>query len=161
MADIDVALQADLEAMIDGDTFRAGEVLAPYGIRWIISVGDTPLEAVFGSQLDLVPLGTRRGVAFTVEGDPPVRATADDGTPWARTSAGYDGEPDSGRVFLAETSDSRWGPDGQVMGPGVSISAADGEARFSPIDSRRSQVMLAGAVLLLLMALAWLGRLRA
>jgi hypothetical protein len=160
MADIDFALQDDLEAMIDGSTFRAGEALAPYGIRWVISLGETPLEDVFGSQLDLLPLGSREGVAFTIEGEPPVRAVADDGMAWTRTSSGYEGEPGPGRVLLAETSDTRWAPDGQAAGPGTSVSAVDGEARFGPIDARRTQAKLAGGVLLLLLALSWVGRRR-
>ena len=160
MADIDLALEADLEAMIDGSTFRAGEALAPYGIRWVVSLGDTPLEDVFGSQLDLLPLGTREGVAFTIEGDPPVRAVADDGTAWTWTSSGYEGEPSPGRVLLAETSDVRWAPDGQIVGPGISVSAVDGKAGFDPIDRRRNQAMIAGSVLLLLMALSVVGRRR-
>ena len=157
---MDFALEADLEAMIDGSTFRAGEALAPYGIRWVISLGDTPLEEVFGSQLDLVPLGSREGVAFTVEGDPPVRAVADDGTAWTRTSFGYEGEPGPGRVFLAESSDVRWGPEGQIAGPGTSVSAGEGEARFESIGSRSAQAMAAGVVLLLLLVSSLVGRLR-
>ncbi len=160
MTEMDFALEADLEAMIDGSSFRAGEALAPYGIRWVISLGDTPLEEVFGSQLDLVPLGSSEAVAFTVEGDPPVRAMADDGTIWTRTSFGYEGEPGPGRVLLAESSDVGWGPEGQIAGPGTSVSAVDGEARFESIDTRSNQATAAGVVLLLLLVSSWVGRRR-
>lgn len=156
----DEALEADLEAMIDGTTFRAGEALAPYGIRWVISLGDTPLEDVFAGQLDLVLLGAREGTALTVEGDPPLRAVADDGTAWTRTTWGYEGPPGPGRVFLAEAGDSRWEPDGRISGPGTSISAAEGEGRFEPIDGRRTQAAFAGGLLVLLIASAWVGRRR-
>ena len=159
-AAVDAALEADLEAMIDGDTFRAGEVLAPYGIRWVISLGDTPLEEVFASQLDLLPLGTREGSAFIVEGDRPVRATVDDGTGWSKTTSGYEGDPGSGRVLLAESGDLRWGPDPELVGPIVSVSTSEGEARFDPIDKRRTQAWFAGGFVLLLAALSWVGRRR-
>jgi hypothetical protein len=157
---VDASLEADLDAMIEGSTFRAGEVLAPYGIRWVISLGESPLEGVFAGQLDLVPLGTRAGAAFTVEGDPPVRAVADDGTEWARTSAGYDGDSGAGRVFLAETGDPRWEPGGEVSGWGTSVATVDGTARFDPIEERRRQAITAAGFLGLLMIVAWWGRRR-
>ena len=154
----DLALEADLEAMIDGDTFRAGEVLAAYGIRWVISLGDTPLEDVFGSQLDLVPLGTRDGAAFTVEGDAPVRAVSEGGAPWSKTAWGYSGDAGSDRVLLAESFDARWGPEPAAEGPFISVASGDGEARFSPSDRRRTQAWIAGALFGLLGILSWVGR---
>lgn len=157
---VDRALEADIEAMIDGSTFRAGEALSPYGIRWVISLGETPLESVFASQLDLVPLGTTEGVALTVEGERPVRAVADDGTAWIRTSSGYEGEAGPGRVLLAETSDPRWRPDGEAVGWGVSVAAADGRASFEPIAERRVQAITAAGFFLLLIAVSWWGRRR-
>ena len=157
---IDRALEADLEAMIEGSTFRAGGALSPYGIRWVISVGETPLESVFGSQLDLLPLGATEGVALRVEGEPPVRAVTDDGTPWRRASTGYEGEPGPGRVLLAETTDPRWGPDGEAFGWGTSVAAADGRASFEPIAGRRTQAITAVSFLIALIAVSWWGRRR-
>ena len=154
----DLALEADLEAMIDGETFRAGETLASYGIRWVISLGDTPLEDVFAGQLDLLPLGTREGVAFTVEGDAAVRAITESGAAWSTTAWGYSGDAGSDRVLLSESFDSRWGPDAVAEGPFVSVASEDGEARFGPSNRRRNQAWMAGALLGLLWILSWVGR---
>ncbi|NIS36221.1 MAG: hypothetical protein GWN79_04055, partial [Actinobacteria bacterium] len=158
--DLDFALEADLEAMIDGETFRAGEVLAPYGIRWVISVGETPLEEVFAGQLDLVPLGTGEGAAFTGEGDPPVRAFSEDGEPWSWTGTGYAGPETSGRVVLAEAADDRWGPDGLAVGPIMSVSGSDGVATFAVDERLRNQGSLAIALVGLLLVVAFVGRRR-
>ena len=160
MQAVDMALQADLEAMIDGEVFRAGEVLAPYAIRWVISLGATPLEEVFGAQLDLVPLGIVEGVAFTTEGEPAVRAVTADGAAWTRVPAGYDGDPGPGRVLLAESADPRWQPEGAVEGWATSVSAIQGEARFIPSSRRRDQATAAAVVFGLLALLAFVGRRR-
>lgn len=154
----DNALSDVLEAMIDGQTSRAGSLLRPFGIRWVISVGDTPLEQVFSGQLDLVPLGVADGVAFTVEGDPPVRALSTDGVAWSYIGNRYEGPAGDGSVFLAESYHQAWGPGGVETDWGVSVSAVDGEAAFGGIASRRSQAVLAAALFSFLVAFSWLGR---
>ena len=157
---VDFALEADLESMIDGEVFRGGEILAPYGIRWVIALGPTPLEDVFGAQLDLIPLGTIEGAAFAVEEGPAVRAVASFGAVWERTPAGYDGPAGIGRVTLAEAANSGWGPDGRFDGWATSVSGAQGEARYEPDPRRRSQATAAGVIIGLYVLVAWAGRRR-
>ncbi len=127
----------------------------------MISVGETPLEEVFAGQLDLVPLGTGDGVAFTSEGEPPVRAFTENGEPWTWTGSGYTGPETSARVVLAEAADARWGPDGHAVGPIMSVSGADGVATFAVDDRLRGQGRLAVALLGLLLVAAFVGRRRA
>ena len=157
---VDLALEADLEAMIDGRLFRGGAALARYGIRWVISVGSTPLEEVFGAQLDFLPLGATRGVAFIAEGEPPVRAVTEGGEPWTRTPWGYEGAAGDGRVFLTESFEAGWGPEGAPAEWGTGVSAARGEARFEPLERRQNQASAAGLVLAFLLVVAWVGRRR-
>jgi hypothetical protein len=158
----DAALEAELDALIAGETFRAGEALEPYGIRWIISLGPTPLEDVFAGQLDLIPLGATDGVALTPDERTPVRAAALDGDPtWARVAGGYEGARTEERVVLAENASPRWEPDSAPMddrGWGVDVAGGEGRAWFRPIATRRLQAIIVGAGFLVLLGLSAWGR---
>ncbi len=145
---VDQALESVLLNLIDGEESRAGAALAEFGIRWVVVTGDTPLEAVFAGQLDLISLGGAKRPTFLVDSENPVRAVTLDGTYWARAGTGYSGEPASGeRVQIAETANSRWGPGPwSQVGWGNEVAAADGEASFAPIDARRSQAMIAAGL---------------
>jgi len=147
---VDFALDELLSGLIEGEESRAGAGLAAFGIRWVVATGDTPLLEVFDGQLDLVSLGGAKLPTFLVDSETPVRAVASDGGAWTRDASGYSGEASSGgRVFLAETANSRWGPGPWAqVGWGNEVSAADGVAEFDPIDSRRSQAMVAGGLFL-------------
>jgi len=155
---VDTALALVLEDLLSGETFRAGEELAPFGIRWVISVGDTPLEEVFDGQLDLIPLSTPEGVALTMEEIVPVRAYTADGQAWARSGSGYVGPAGAGTLFIAETANGRWGPDWQQAEWGNQLSTVDGRVDFATIPSRQNQAVAAGVLVLVLMGVSWWGR---
>jgi GT2 family glycosyltransferase len=154
----DQALEQTLADIVDGETFRAGSALAEFGIRWVISLGDTPFVSVFTGQLDLVALGTTRGVALTVDGEPPVRAVADDGAVWSYDGRVYRGEANDVRVVVAESPNGRWGPDWQQSGWANDLSGEAGEITFSPIEGRRNQAVVAGGLALVLMLGSAVGR---
>jgi hypothetical protein len=155
---VDASLALVLEDLISGETFRAGEQLAPFGIRWVISVGDTPLEEVFDGQLDLIPLSTPEGVALTMEEIVPVRAYAGDGEPWARSGTGYVGPAGPGTVFVAETANGRWEPGWRQSEWGNLLSSSQGRVEFETIPSRQNQAIAAGILVLVLMGVSWWGR---
>ncbi len=148
---VDNALEDVLLDLIEGEESRAGEALAQFGIRWVVVTGETPLEAVFDGQLDLVSLGGARRPTFLVDSENPVRSTVGENIIWSLSGTGYVGEAVSGgRVWLAETANSRWGPGPWTqVGWGNEVSAASGEVNFEPIESRRSQAMIAGGLLAL------------
>ena len=149
----DVALETLLLSLIEGDESRAGTALSAFGIRWVVVTGNTPLQAVFDGQLDLVSLGGAKRPTFLVDSENPVRALTTTGESWTRDGTGYQGAAVAGeQVFLAETSNSRWGPDPWVqLGWGNEVSTATGAAEFEPIEARRSQAYLAAGLLLVLM----------
>ncbi len=148
----DRALAMELGAMIDGETFRAGEALEPFGIRWVISLGDTPLEAVFEGQLDLVPLGASSGIALTTELIQPVRArTVTEAVAWSRPSFWYKGEATSARVYVAESAHSRWGEGWTQAGWANEVAGSSGEARFGALENRRLQAYVAAGVFLVML----------
>jgi len=148
----DVALNSLLMSLIEGQESRAGEALSKFGIRWVVVTGETPLQAIFDGQLDLIPLGGARRPTFLVDNDVAVRARTLDGAIWARAGTGYEGEPASGeRVFLAESANSRWRPGPWARSDwGNEVSAGAGSVTFDPIDSRRAQTYLGGGLLVFL-----------
>ncbi|MDJ0954796.1 MAG: hypothetical protein QNJ81_14055 [Acidimicrobiia bacterium] len=148
---VDQALESVLLGLIDGEESRAGAALAEFGIRWVVVTGDTPLEAVFDGQLDLISLGGAKRPTFLVDSENPVRAVTAAGNEWGRAGTGYAGEPASGeRVRVAETANSRWSPGPWSQdGWGNEVSAATGEVWYEPIESRRSQASAAAGVLAL------------
>jgi hypothetical protein len=159
---VDIALENLLLELIDGEESRAGADLATFGIRWIVVTGDTPLQAVFDGQLDLVSLGGAKRPTFLVAADNAVRASTTDGTPWSRFGTGYMGEPAPGeRVHIAEAANSRWSPGPWTqVGWGNEVSAAGGDAFFEPIDLRRNQAYVAGALMVLYMLFSAFARRR-
>ena len=159
--DGDAALAGALEDAVGGETFRVGEELAGFGVRWVIVTGETPLEAVLRSQLDLVPLEGLQRPTFLVESrDPIAAAKTRSGGVWDRTPWGYAGAAAAGeRLVIAESADPGWGP-----GPwervdwANEVSAETGEARFAPDGGRRLQGQAAGIAILALLLIAWWGR---
>ena len=167
----DVALAGTLERMIDGETFRVGEELAPFGIRWIVVMGDAEppqidLDSaawltVLEGQLDLIPLGGGlRQPTFANEVTPAVRAQTQQGQAWSWSSNRYIGTAErQGRVMLADNADPRWGPgEWAQVGWGNEVAADEGNAEFTTIQRRRNLALLAGALLILLIGLSWFGR---
>lgn len=158
----DVALEEVLLSLIEGEESRAGAALSTFGIRWVVVTGDTPLEAVFDGQLDLISLGGAKRPTFLVDSENPVRAVATTGDYWEKSGTGYAGDAISGeRVFLAESANSRWGPGPWSQSEwGNEVSAASGVAAFDPIESRRTQVYLAAGLFLLLVVFSAFARRR-
>jgi hypothetical protein len=158
----DQMFEAVLEDLIDGETRRAGAALAPFGIRWIVVMGDSPFESVFEAQFDLTPLEGANQISFLVDVEEAVRAHVVDGAAWDRDGTGYRGEPEAGqRVFVGENASSRWGPGPWAQsGWGNEVAADDGEAAFRPLSARRTQAEAALGLFLFLLLLSGWGRRR-
>ena len=160
-APVDEALDETLQVLIAGDSFRAGDLLAPFGIRWVIFLGDNPLRSVLDGQLDLVPLEGLAAPTFTSEAEDPVRAVGSNGEPWRWTGTGYEGSADAaGTVFIAEAANTRWYPDWVQSAWGNELAAADGAVGFNPIRARRSQAASAFVLFVVLVGISWWGRRR-
>ena len=164
----DDALAKALTVVIDGETKRAGELLAPFGIRWIVIIsedeGDLFADAwktLFVGQLDLVPLGGGLANAtFESEAEHAVRAVSTEGSMWTRAGTGYEGTPEFGiGLEVRENANDRWGPgDWQQIGWANGTTAASGIATFDPIGDRRAQAIAAAVWLVALSGVAWAGR---
>jgi GT2 family glycosyltransferase len=164
----DDALALTLESIIDGETKRAGELLAPFGIRWIVVFSEDERDqfadawkTLFVGQLDLVPLGGGlSNTTFENEAENAVRAVSAEGSPWTRAGNGYEGKREFGvGLEVRENANSRWGPgDWEQIGWANGTTAAAGTVGFDPIESRRRQAIGAAVWLTALAGVAWGGR---
>ena len=164
----DDALSAALQEITAGETKRAGEVLAAFGVRWIVVLDEGDLDpfadawrTAFIGQLDLVPLGGGLdNTTFENEAELPVRAVTSDGTPWDRSGTGYTSESGTPRdLQVRENANARWGPgEWQQVDWANGIRTIEPTAQFDPIGSRRSQATAALVWLFALGGFAWAGR---
>jgi len=164
----DEALEETLRLIIGGESKRAGELLAPYGIRWIVVLDDEDTDffasawrTVFVGQLDLVPLGGGLdSTTFENEVEGAARAITSSGTAWERNGTGYSGKADFGSdLEIRENANARWGPGEWQQSDWVNVvPASAGLAEFDPIGSRRTQAITAAVWLIALAAFSWAGR---
>ena len=164
----DDALADALQQIEAGETKRAGEVLAPFAIRWIVVLDGNDADpfadawrAAFIGQLDLVPLGGGLdNTTFENEAESPVRAVTADGTPWGRVGTGYAVASGTNReLLIRENANSRWGPgEWQQADWANAIQTVEPNVRFDPIGSRRTQAVVALVWLIALGGFAWAGR---
>lgn len=153
----DAELRAVLGDIVSGGTLEPGRELAPFGIRWVVAVGEVALDlsGVLDAQVDLQPLPLANDMMVYDNTVTMSVAETDDGERWDRAGTGFGGTSSS-RVRLALPGDSRWGPDWQPDGWAGTVSGSTGKATFSGVPSTRATT-LAGLLLLAgsLVALAW------
>ena len=166
-------LETKLDLITSGETKRAGNELAVFGIKWIVVVGDstsdhpdessTAWRQVFAGQLDLLPLNAATSNAvFVVEVEPVGRALTSSLDSWPRVGWEYEGKPDAeSRVFVTENPSARWGPPPWRMTEFSNEVAGDlGVATYTPDTGLRLQVIAAAVAILGLFALIAVGRKR-
>ncbi|GMQ86577.1 MAG: hypothetical protein BMS9Abin07_2161 [Acidimicrobiia bacterium] len=156
-----------LETIIAGETSRAGDALAPFGIRWIVIMGSDEDESYAAAwndrltgQLDIVSLSA--GLAndtYENESLNAVRAVTPDATAWSRVGTGYEGVSQDGRLTIRESAHPRWGPKPWIQaGVWNEVSASTGVSGFRPLESRRYQAYSAALWAIILAGFAWAGR---
>jgi GT2 family glycosyltransferase len=170
MRELDDYLAERLAVIVSGETRSAGGELAPFGIRWIVVLGDSEgsdadpeslaWRQVFAGQLDLLSLSAGvSNAVFVTDVDPVGRAlTATDS--WPRVGWVYRGDPLPGRsVFVAENPDSRFGPEPwQATGFANEVSSDAGVVTYRADAGKRWQAIAVAISVLALVGLAWWGR---
>ena len=164
----DDALAETLQTIIDGETKRAGELLAPFGVRWVVVLAEAERDpfaaawrSIFVGQLDLVPLaGGLSNTTFENEAENAIRAISAEGSSWTRAGTGYEGASEFGvGLEVRENANDRWGPgEWEQIGWGNGLTTAAAWVGFEPIDTRRLQSIGAAVWLAALVGIAWAGR---
>jgi GT2 family glycosyltransferase len=156
----DEALHGVLTEVLDGEVRRAGERLAPFGIGWVAFVDESPMEVLFETQLDLVPLRSFSFTVFRNEVASPV-AVDDGGAVWRFAGTGF-AAPDGGggsAVGIAVNADARWGPGAWSQIDWANrVESGGSDVVFESDGGRRTQALLAGGWFLVLLALVAVGR---
>lgn len=127
----DQQLHSTLDRIATGADMRPGHLLAPYAVDWVVLDGPTfRLDDVFEAQLDLIPtpLNTEARV-FENSVSPPIADAGADAI-WMRSGTGFVGDRGPGTVRLALNHHDGWQPEAAQEEWAVTVSAADGEARF-------------------------------
>ncbi|MGH8911420.1 MAG: hypothetical protein ACRDVD_02830 [Acidimicrobiia bacterium] len=146
----DEALRQTLDTIASGGSLEPGELLAPFGIRWVVAVGDSAIDLapVLEAQVDLDPLPVSEGLLVYENAVARSVAESEGGSVWRRDGRGFSGRPESSRVRLAIQGDGRWGPDWQSEAWAGTVSGVEGRASFSGVTGDR--VMVGGGLLLLI-----------
>jgi GT2 family glycosyltransferase len=166
-------LESKLDLITSGETKRAGDELAVFGIKWIVVVGDStsdqPDESsaawrqVFAGQLDLLPLNAATSNAvFVVDVEPVGRALTSSLDSWARVGWQYEGEPEVGsRVFVTENPSGGWGPPPwQITEFSNEVAGDLGVATYTPDSGLRIQAIGVVLAIIVLIGLVAVGRKR-
>jgi hypothetical protein len=160
----DEALAAFLDEFVSGDVRRAGARLADFGIGWVAFLEESPLEGLFETQLDVVPVRSFDIPVFRNEVLAAVALGAD-GAVWDTEGTGFVRPPSaqSVAVRLAVNADDRWGPGSWSQDDwGMRVIARAGRADFAGHEPRRAMALGSlgwlGALLLTVAFGWWRGR---
>ncbi|HJR92059.1 MAG TPA: hypothetical protein VJ938_06440 [Acidimicrobiia bacterium] len=157
----DAALRQVIGTLAAGGSLEPGALLAPFGVRWIVAVGDAAIDLapVLDAQVDLDPLPVSEGLVVYENTAAASVAETEAGTAWVRDGTGFAGSPSDDRVRLSLQGDGRWQPDWQADDWAGTVSGAEGVTGFSGANGTRL-IVAAGAVILLAAAVVagWLRR---
>lgn len=156
----DEALHGVLTAILDGDVRRAGLLLAPFGIGWVAFVDESPMEVLFETQLDLIPLRSFAFAVFRNEVASPV-AIDEAGEVWRADDTEFvaPGGGAGSPVTIAVNADARWGPGAWSQTDWANrVESGGADVAFEADGPRRTQALLAGGWFAVLLALVAAGR---
>ena len=154
----DTSLGEALTSILSDQELRPGEILAGFGIRWVVATGPSALTGAMSTQLDLRPL---TGLFVAVSGGvwendgEAYRAVTDSGVPWSWAPPDYTGRASGTTVQIKENADSRWGPGTwEAQGWANRVAVGSGIASFGGVSTHRVQAQLAGLWVALLVGTA-------
>lgn len=155
----DERLQAALTGVGAGGELRPGQILASFGVDWVVLSGPTfRLDEVLITQLDMVP--TPLDPEWRVYENLVEAPLADAGdVVWARDGTGFAGQEALTRVRLALNYDDGWQPEPRVSDWAVEVAGDTGRASFTAkgpltLIPALSLALCAGALILMLVGRA-------
>ena len=154
----DEALKSAIDEVMLGANPRPGTLLAPFAIRWVVILGDSPFANVMDAQVDLKPVPVTRNVAVFENLSVEARAVSNVGTVWTSGLVHATGPASTGRLTIADNADPRWGPDWAQAGWSNEVSTAMGVTTYESDPLRLALAEVAAAFLALSVPLAIFGR---
>ncbi len=154
----DEALDLAIDAVILRASPRPGAALAPFAIRWVVVLGDSPMAGALEGQVDLKPIPVTRDVEVFENLAVQPRAVSNVGTAWTSGLVDATGPASTGRLRVADNADPRWGPGWVQVGWFNDVSTENGITGFAADPLRRAFGWLALGVLALSIPLAVWGR---
>jgi GT2 family glycosyltransferase len=151
----DEHLGAALTSIGGGGELRPGQILASFGVDWVVLLGPTfRLDEVLVTQLDMVPTPLDpESRVFENLVEAPLADAGD--VVWTRDGTGFGGAAALSRVRLAMNYDPGWDPEPRTSDWAVEVAGGTGQAAFRSEDplgflTLFTLVMCASTVLLIL-----------
>lgn len=148
----DTALRTALNDLYADGVVRPGDVLADFGIKWVVVVGDTPFDSTFESVLDMKKLPIPDATIFENLEPSPVVSTSS-GVAWSAQGLGFVGPPAGELSALIQYSQG-WGPTDGADGWAMTLDGSEGRIGFTPPILIETAAYAAVALALLTVA-AW------
>ena len=155
----DLALADVLSRLADSETLRPGELLAPFGVRWVVVDQETGFSENFTAQLDLRILAATEDTV--VYENLMARPRSDGPFVGAWESVGparVQGPQFQGRIRIGDNAHPRWDPEWSQHSWWNTISGAQGTGYFTPYPMGRALGWWGAVALIVLTGLVWWGR---
>ncbi len=150
----DVMLEDALRTMYESRPVRPGEVLAGFGIKWVVVEGSTPFDSTFEGVLDMRRLPIPDAAVFENLEPSPIAST-ETGVAWTMVGLGFEG-PSAVSIDVRVNASAGWSPIDDRDGWAMVLDGSDGAVRFVPSPA----IEFAGygaAVLTVLVTGFWIG----
>jgi hypothetical protein len=136
-------------------------LLAEFSVDWVVIEGsETSLDVVLQSQVDLVLTPLAGGARVYENTESTQLAATEEGQAWRRDGTGFAGDPSDDRVLLRLNYSHGWAPEPELDDWSTTVSASDGNARFSATGYLAwAPYVAVGVLIVALGAIAW-GRVR-
>lgn len=155
----DLALAEVMAGFSESPPLRPGEVLAPFGVRWVVVSRETGFSDYLSGQVDLRILSASADAVIYENLVALPRADGPYVGAWDSTAPDrVEGPEFQGRIRIGDNAHPRWGPDWVQHSWWNTVSGADGEGAFTLDPRARGSGWWAAGVLVVSAGLAWWGR---
>ncbi len=155
----DQALEEVVRLLSESRPLRPGELLAPFGVRWVVASQDTGFSRYLSGQVDVRILSES---AEAVVYENLVALPRSDGPyvgAWDSVAPDrVEGLEFQGRIRIGDNAHPGWGPDWAQHSWWNTISGSDGAGSFTPDPVERRLGWWGGGLLIALAGLVWWGR---
>ena len=155
----DQALEETLSRLASSGTLRPGELLAPFGVRWVVVDRDTGFTGNLTGQVDLRILAASEDTVVYENLVARPRSSGPFVGAWESVAPDrVEGPEFQGRIRIGDNAHPRWGPQWAQESWWNTIEGAQGAGSFDPYPMGRALGWWGAAALIVLAGLVWWGR---